>query len=91
MRGWLILSGIIILAIILPIFARTSEVWWIHWIGTFVLTLAVGAVMVGTGLFGYICIRAQARKWGAGLIVAAVLCLLVIFWLWTGHFLIFVL
>jgi len=41
--------------------------------------------IMGTGLFGYICIRAQARKWGAGLILLAVLFVIAIYWVWVGH------
>lgn len=94
MRGWLILAGAIILAIVLPFFARFG--WFGPWgsigfvIGQIVLSIVLVLAIVGTGLFGYICIRAQARKWGAGLIVAAVLCLLVIFWVWTDKLLLFV-
>ena len=50
-----------------------------------VLSLVLLAVFGGTGIFGYICIRAQAVKWGAGLIVVAIVSLLLTFWMWTGR------
>ena len=86
MRGWLILAGIVVLAIILPFVALGGYFGdMAKLIGQIVLSIVFILAIIGTGLFGYICIKAQARKWGAGLFVAAVLFVLAIFWIWTGH------
>lgn len=54
-------------------------------IGQVVITIMLVLGIIATGLFGYICIRAQARKWGAGLILVAVLLAIAIYWTWAGH------
>lgn len=88
MRGWLILAGIAVLVIILPIISLGGYFGDLaKLVGQIVLTIVLILACIGTGLFGYICIKAQARKWGAGLVVVAVLCILVVFWLWTGRLL----
>lgn len=88
MRGWAILAGIAVLVVILPVIALTGYFGPLaQTIGKVILTIVAILAMAGFGLFGYICIRAQARKWGAGLVVVAILCILLIFWLWTGKFL----
>ncbi len=88
MRGWAILAGIAVLVVILPVIALTGRFGDLaKLIGQIILTIVAILAMAGFGLFGYICIRAQARKWGVGLVVVAILCLLLIFWLWTGKLL----
>ena len=54
-------------------------------IGQVVLTIVLILGILATGLFGYICIRAQARKWGAGLILAAMLLAIAIYFVWVGR------
>ena len=91
MRGWVILAGILVLIVILPIIALTGYFGELaRLIGQVVLSIVLAIVLVGTGLFGYICMKAQARKWGTGLFVIAVLCLLAIFWVWTSKVLLFI-
>lgn len=76
----------IILIIVFPIIALTDYFGSLaKLIGQIVLTIVLILAIAGTSLFGYICIKAQARKWGAGLFAMAVLCILAIFWLWTGQ------
>ena len=41
--------------------------------------LVLGLIVFGTGLLGYICIRAKAWTWGAGFFAVAVICALGIF------------
>jgi len=85
MRGWIILGTIITLIVILPIIALGGYFGDVgRPIGQIVLSIVLAGLLVATGIFGYICIRAQAGKWGAGLLVVSVLCLLAIFWVWTG-------
>ena len=85
------MAGILIVIIILPIIALTGYFGELpRLIGQVVLSIVLAIALVGTGLLGYICMRAQARKWGAGLFVIAVLCLLAIFWVWTSKVLPFI-
>lgn len=80
------MAGIIVLVVILPIISLGGYFGDLaKLIGQIILTIVLILACIGTGLFGYICIRAQAKKWGAGLVAGAIICLLVIFWLWTGH------
>jgi quinol-cytochrome oxidoreductase complex cytochrome b subunit len=58
---------------------------WIRLVGQIILTLVLLLVIGGTGLFGYICLKAQARKWGAGLILVAIFSALAIYVVWAGH------
>jgi len=69
----------------LPIWAL-NQTGWIRIAGQVVLTLDLLVVLLGSGLFGYICIKAKERKWGAGLWIVALLSILIIYWVWTGHF-----
>ena len=88
MRSWLILAGVIILIIVLPIIALTGYFGSLaRLIGQIVLTIVLILAIAGTGLFGYICIKAQARRWGGGLFAVAALCIVAIYWLWAGHLL----
>ncbi|HID60695.1 MAG TPA: hypothetical protein EYP46_02410 [Hadesarchaea archaeon] len=86
MRGWLILTGGAVLVVILPLIALTGYFGDLaKLIGQVVLSIVFIIAIIGTGLFGYICIRAQARKWGAGLFIVAILCVLAIYYVWAGH------
>lgn len=84
LRLWLILAGAIILIIVLPIIALTQS-GWVQLAGQIVLSIVLILALIGSGLFGYICFRAQAKKWGAGLFVIVALCIISIYWLWAGH------
>lgn len=86
LRGWLMLSGAIILIIVLPLIAFTDYFGSLgKTIGQIVISIVLILGLIGTGLFGYICFKAQAKKWGAGLFVIAVLCIIAIYWVWAGH------
>jgi hypothetical protein len=80
----LLLGLAVFLLLVLPIYALTQQ-GLVRTIGQIVLTLVFLLVVGATGLFGYICIKAQARKWGAGLIAVALLALIGIYWIWAGH------
>ncbi|MDI6819813.1 MAG: hypothetical protein QMC89_02770 [Candidatus Hodarchaeaceae archaeon] len=54
--------------------------WWM-WIVKIVLGLILLLIIIGSGLFGYICWKASARKWGAGCFVVLVACVAAIYWL----------
>jgi quinol-cytochrome oxidoreductase complex cytochrome b subunit len=84
LRGWILLGAAIVCLIVFPLWALT-QTGWINIAGKIILTLVLLLVLGGTGLFGYICLKAQARKWGAGLIIAAILSALAIYVVWVGH------
>lgn len=84
MRVSFLLAGLVILVVILPLIGLVFGTGLVYTAAQVVLTIVLILIIGLTGMFGYICIKAQARKWGVGLIVIAVLCLLVIFWIWTG-------
>ncbi len=90
MRISLLLGVIIVLVVLLPIVGLVWGSGWIITAAQIVLSLVLILVIAGTGIFGFICIKAQAKKWGVGLILVAILCILAIFWLWTGRPLLFV-
>lgn len=86
MRGWLILSGVVVLLVVLPLIAMGGYFGELaRLIGQVVITIVLILGIIATGLFGYICIRAQARKWGAGLILVAALLAIAVYWTWAGH------
>jgi hypothetical protein len=84
LRGWILLGAAIVCLIVFPLWALTQSDW-IRLAGQIILTLVLLLVIGGTGLFGYICLKAQARKWGAGLFVVAILSALAIYVIWVGH------
>ena len=47
--------------------------WWMLII-KIVLGIILLLIIAGSGLFGYICFKAQARKWGAGCFAVLALC-----------------
>jgi hypothetical protein len=79
------LGAVVFLLIVLPLWALTHPPGLVRLVGQIVLTIDLILVIIGTGLFGYICMKAQARKWGAGLIAVAVLSVLAIYLVWFGH------
>jgi Ca2+/Na+ antiporter len=84
MREWALFGGLAALITVASLFAMT-QVGMVRGAGQVVLTIELGVLLVGAALFGYICLRAQAKKWGAGLIVVAVLCALLIYVVWAGR------
>jgi len=47
---------------------------WLKLIVKVVLGIILLLIIAGSGLFGYICFKAQARKWGAGCFAVLALC-----------------
>ncbi len=82
MRITYLLGTVIILVIILPLIGLLFGSGLVRTVAQIVLTIVLILVIGATGLFGYICIKAQARKWGVGLVIIAVLCLLIVIWIW---------
>lgn len=85
MRGWMLIAIIAVVVVVLPLTALMTQNQTAILIGKIILTIDLIVAIVGTGVFGYICIRAQARKWGAGLVLIAVLAAIAIYVLWAGH------
>jgi len=48
-------------------------------VGKILLGILLVLVAVGSGFFGYICVRAEARKWAAGMFLITLLCLLALY------------
>ena len=78
----LILAALLLVA--LPVWA-INQSGLVKLIGQIVLTIVLLVVIGATGLFGYICIKAQAKKWGGGLLIIAILAVLAVYWVWTGR------
>jgi len=86
LRDWLILVGLVILVIVLPVIALTNYFGSLgRLIGQIVLSIVLILAIIGSGLFGYIFFKAQAKKWGIGLFLAAVLCIIITYLLWAGR------
>jgi uncharacterized membrane protein (DUF4010 family) len=81
-----LLSLALIFLIVLPVVALGGYFGELaRLLGQVVLTIVLVLSIAATGLFGYICLRAQARKWGTGLILLAVLFVVITYLVWTGH------
>lgn len=86
MRGWVLLGLAIFIVVVLPVVSLTGVFGDLARLaGQIILTIILAGLLAVLGVFGYICIRAQAAKWGAGLVAISVLLLLAIFWIWTGR------
>ncbi|MEW6222045.1 MAG: hypothetical protein AB1476_01810 [Candidatus Hadarchaeota archaeon] len=83
MRGWLLLGAGVAIAVILPLVAM-GQTDWVRLAGQIVLTVELLLLTGGAALFGYICLKAQATKWGVGLLVVALLCVLAVYMVWAG-------
>jgi hypothetical protein len=81
----MLIAIIAVVVVVLPLTALMTQNQTAILIGKIILTIDLIVAIVGTGVFGYICIRAQARKWGAGLVLIAVLAAIAIYVLWAGH------
>ncbi|MEW6592125.1 MAG: hypothetical protein AB1305_00315 [Candidatus Hadarchaeota archaeon] len=84
MRGWLLLAAGIVIAVALPMLAM-SQTGWVRLAGQIVFSIELLLLTAGAGLFGYICLKAQATKWGVGLIAVALLCVLAVYIVWAGR------
>jgi hypothetical protein len=84
MRISYLLSTVILLVIVLPLIGLVFGDGLVRLAAQIILTVVLILAIAATGVFGYICLKAQAKKWGVGLIVVAIICLLVIFIIWTG-------
>ncbi len=49
-------------------------------IGRIILCIILAVILFGTGFFSYVCFKAQARKWGAGLAAIVALCVIALYW-----------
>ena len=74
----------VILALVITL--MVAGVWFLGpWtVLKVICALILGLVVFGSGLFGVICFKAQARAWGAGLLALAALCAMGIYWLFFG-------
>lgn len=80
------LAGVVVLIIVLPVISLTDYFGSLgRLIGQIVLSIVLILAIIGSGFFGYIFFKAQAKKWGAGLFVAVILCIIITYWLWAGH------
>jgi len=52
---------------------------WLKLIVKVVLGIILLLIIAGSGLFGYICFKAQARKWGAGCFAVLALCVVLFY------------
>jgi hypothetical protein len=52
--------------------------WWM-WIVKILLGLILLVIIAGSGLFGYICFKAQARKWGAACFGVVAVCIVLFY------------
>lgn len=52
--------------------------WWM-WIVKILLGLILLVIIAGSGLFGYICFKAQARKWGAACFSVVAVCVVLFY------------
>lgn len=84
MRATYLLGIVVFLVVVLPLIGFLLGSGLVKLAAQVILTIVLFAVIGATGIFGYICIKAQARKWGLGLFLIAIICLLIVFWLWTG-------
>ncbi|KUO40164.1 MAG: hypothetical protein APZ16_07055 [Candidatus Hadarchaeum yellowstonense] len=84
MRATYLLGIVVFLVVVLPLIGFLLGSGLVKLAAQVILTIVLVAVIGATGIFGYICIKAQARKWGLGLFLIAIICLLIVFWLWTG-------
>ncbi len=48
-------------------------------VGKILLGIFLVLVAAGAGFFGYVCVRAEARKWAAGMFFITLLCLLALY------------
>lgn len=81
---WAIAGALLALLIILPSLAILLASGWVKLAGQIVLSIVFGLITAASLLFAYICIRAQARKWGAGLLLAAAVFAFLIYIIWAG-------
>lgn len=86
MKGWILLGILLAVLVALPTFALTQE-GLVRIAGQVVWSIYLLLLAGGAGLFGYICIKAQALRWGTGLMAIGVLCLLATYYLWAGRIL----
>jgi hypothetical protein len=49
------------------------------WIVKILLGLILLVIIAGSGLFGYICFKAQARKWGAACFGVVAVCIVLFY------------
>jgi len=48
-------------------------------VGKILLGIILVLIAAGSGFFGYICVRAEAKKWAVGMFLITFLCLLALY------------
>ena len=84
MRAWAIAGTILACLIVLPALAVVLASGWVRLAGQVILSIVLSLILVVFVFFAYVCMRAQARKWGTGLILAAIAILFLIYTTWAG-------
>ena len=84
MKVWMIAGTLLALLIILPALAIFFASGWVKLAGQIVLSIIFGLIAAVFLLFSYICIRAQAKKWGMSLLLAAIVLAFLIYAIWMG-------
>ena len=82
MRVSFLVGAVVIIFIVLPLIGLFLGSGLIKIVAQAVLSAVLILAIIGTGVFGYICVKAQAKKWGAGLMAVAIICLVVILLMW---------
>lgn len=84
MKVWAAVGALFALLIILPALAIEFAGGWIKLAGQIVLSLVFALIAAACLLFSYICVRAKAGKWGAGLLVLAIIFIFGVYAIWAG-------
>jgi len=84
LRAWAVAGTILLCLIVLPALAVTLASGWVRLAGQIILSVILAVIFAILAFFSYVCVRAQARKWGAALIIASVIVLFLIYTIWAG-------
>jgi hypothetical protein len=84
LRVWAIVGTILLFLIALPALAVVLASGWVRLAGQVILSIVLSVILVAFVFFAYVCMRAQARKWGTALVLAAIVILFLIYATWAG-------